>query len=550
MCNKLRSKVLFTMLITAMTTGVLTGCGNNGQGASDETLASAGTTEGIKSTESEEGDGSKAEVITLDVAYKKNTLTKDLKENPVFQQVEEEVGVDIQWTYYGDTDWDDQRALLLASGDLPEVMFGDGFRAEDIMNSIEYFVPLEDYIEEYCPNIKAAFEKNPEMKKRVTATDGHIYYLPNRQPCMPNTQDAYFINQKWLDNLGLEMPTTTDELYNVLKAFKEQDANGNGDPDDEIPITAQATQGRGYDLIEGYLPFFGLIDNMSEHKVMVKDGKVSYTAIDEGLKEAVKFFHKLYQEGILDQEAFTQDYSMMQAKFQNIGDCIVGMGTAWVPSAIVSSEHLDEYTTLLPVKGPQNTTYVRYNPEIYNVADVQFSITQECKNPVAAMKWADALYDEEISIQTFFGPEGLCVEKTDDNKYQVLEPQDGLSGDIWTWTNAPKSNGPKYVSEETESKIILPDTSNEAVKLKINEQYQPYISEEYYPRFMFNEDVVDQIVGYKADMEPYRDEQIANWIVGGGVEEEWDAYVEKMNQLGAQEYVQILQEEYDHYYGK
>ena len=95
------------------------------------------------------------------------------------------------------------------------------------------------------------------------------------------------------------------------------------------------------------------------------------------------------------------------------------------------------------------------------------------------------------------------------------------------------------------SKIVLPETSNEAIKLKINEMYQPYISEDYYPRFMFEEETVNELVAIKADIEPYRDQLIANWIVYGGVEEEWDEYVEKMNDLGVSRLVEILQEEYD-----
>lgn len=537
MCRRLRSKVVYCILMGAMTVGTLAGCGSNNQ-----VVSSAEESQGAESeAQGENGE----ENITFSVAYKKNSLTKDLAENPVYQQVEKDTGVHIEWTYYGDTDWDDQKALLLASGDLPDIMFGDGFSKEDIANNTAYFLPLEDYIEKNCPNIKKAFDEYPELKTRATAADGHIYALPNRQPCMPNTQDAYFINQKWLDNLGLKMPTTTDELYTVLKAFKEQDANGNGDPNDEIPITAQSAQGKGFDVIEPYLPFFGAIDNMSEYKVMVQDGKVSYMGTSENLKEAVKYFHKLYEEGLLDQETFTQDYSMMQAKFQNPDDCIVGMGTAWVPSAIVSPDYLDQYSIMLPLKGPQGTTYARYNPEIYNIASTQFEISSKCKNPEAAMKWADALYNEEVSIQTYFGPLGTCVEKTDDGKYKVLPPQDGLSGDIWTWTNAPKSHGPKFVSEETEKNIILPEDSNEAVKLAVNEKYQPYISKEYYPLFAFEDDVVNKLVAYKADMEPYRDEQIANWIVYGGVDEEWDAYIEKMKQFGVDDYVKILQEQYD-----
>ena len=78
------------------------------------------------------------------------------------------------------------------------------------------------------------------MRQMVTNPDGHIYTLPGKKPLRPKGCDTPFINKAWLDRLGLEMPTTVDEWYEVLKAFKEQDANGNGDPNDEIPLTGSA----------------------------------------------------------------------------------------------------------------------------------------------------------------------------------------------------------------------------------------------------------------------------------------------------------------------
>lgn len=68
----------------------------------------------------------------------------------------------------------------------------------------------------------------------------HIYTLPGKKPLRPKGCDTPFINKAWLDRLGMEMPTTVDEWYEVLKAFKEQGANGNGDPNDEIPLTGSA----------------------------------------------------------------------------------------------------------------------------------------------------------------------------------------------------------------------------------------------------------------------------------------------------------------------
>ena len=74
----------------------------------------------------------------------------------------------------------------------------------------------------------------------VMNPDGTIYTLPQvNSGAELRVARKLFINKKWLENVNMEVPTTTEELYQLLKAFKEQDANGNGDPNDEIPLCSQ-----------------------------------------------------------------------------------------------------------------------------------------------------------------------------------------------------------------------------------------------------------------------------------------------------------------------
>ena len=78
-------------------------------------------------------------------------------------------------------DWGEQKSIMLASGTLPDIIFGDiVFSDSDIVNNLSYFRPLDDYIDQYMPNLKAALEETPEMKKMSTFPDGKIYSLPAR----------------------------------------------------------------------------------------------------------------------------------------------------------------------------------------------------------------------------------------------------------------------------------------------------------------------------------------------------------------------------------
>ncbi|MEM5595877.1 hypothetical protein AAHB53_05270 [Niallia circulans] len=130
----------------------------------------------------------------------------------------------------------DKKSVLMAGGDLPDAFWGSLALSDgDIAQNQSLFIPLEDLIAENMPNLMAAFDKEPSLRALVTSPDGHIYSLPKKLPLRPLTGNQLFINQKWLDNLGLEMPDTYEDFYHVLQAFKEKDANGNGDLNDEIP---------------------------------------------------------------------------------------------------------------------------------------------------------------------------------------------------------------------------------------------------------------------------------------------------------------------------
>ena len=139
--------------------------------------------------------------------------------NPFLVNLEKEANVKVDWQIVSSNDWGDQKPIMLAGGEsvLPDVVLGfQTFNESDIINNVEYFLPLEDLIEQYMPNLTKAFEEMPALKAISTSADGHIYSLPSRMPKRPVACNVPVINMKWLENLGLEVPTTVDELVAVL----------------------------------------------------------------------------------------------------------------------------------------------------------------------------------------------------------------------------------------------------------------------------------------------------------------------------------------------
>jgi putative aldouronate transport system substrate-binding protein len=162
------------------------------------------------------------------------------------------------------------------------------------------FVQLDPLVEKYGTNLKDIFSKDPDFERSTRALDGNIYGIALKMGWIPECYAVMGINQNWLDKLNLKMPATTDEFYTVLKAFKEKDPNGNGIAD-EIPWTFQ---GWNYGPVEMF-GAFGLVDSYNDTWLSVTNGKLQYIPVQDGFQDAISWLHKLYAEGLIDQESFS-----------------------------------------------------------------------------------------------------------------------------------------------------------------------------------------------------------------------------------------------------
>ncbi|MFQ7399275.1 MAG: hypothetical protein ACLRNW_15975, partial [Neglectibacter sp.] len=173
--NHLWKKAGALLLTAGLLTSILAGCGNNNNGSSEASKeteskanSSASTSSGAEAGNenfNETGFPIVKEKVNLSFVYVKGPNMRDLNENAMFQKLEETTNVHIDWQYPGGADWGEQKSLLLASGDLPDVFFGSNtLKDMDIMTNLDYFVPLEDYIDKYCTNLQAAYEAEPIMR--------------------------------------------------------------------------------------------------------------------------------------------------------------------------------------------------------------------------------------------------------------------------------------------------------------------------------------------------------------------------------------------------
>ena len=490
-----------------------------------------------------------AKTPTLKVLAVLDARSPKLETLSNFQRIEEETGVKIEWEYIPATAWDEQKSLILASGDLPDIFFGaKAMKTSDIMANIEYFLPLQDLIAEYGQNIQAMWEAVPNTKIANTYPDGNIYSIGHTMVSRPATEAAIYINKVWLDNLGLAMPTTVDELTEVLRAFRDQDANGNGDPNDEIPMIGRSlTSKYGPAAMRGYFQ----ADNCIEYDLAVgEDGKITYLPVTENYKAWVQWVHTLISEGLLNSDVVTIDSTRYKALQANDEVALCGVLTGYTHSN--AGKWMDEYEVLDIAEGPYGKAYVAANKAnmlsgISGWATV--SVTESCKEPEAAMKWINAFYDSLNGLQVYWGPLGEAIQDDGDGTYSFImdEAKDAERGyksyDNWYWGLG--DGAPGYISAEVEAAMEV--SPNDVLKLYADEIYADNIRDEsyIYPPVILERKLNDKAAEIETDMEKMTKEMTAKWCVEGGVEAEWDNYVAEMHKMGLDEYIEIYQNKLD-----
>lgn len=147
---------------------------------------------------------------------------------------------------------------------------------------------------------------------------------------------------------------------------------------------------------------------------------------------------------------------MSDAKWKNADVSLVGTGIAWETSS-ATQPHSDEYVPMLPLAGPNGDRYIRGNDEIIIYHRNEYTITTACEHPEVAMRWADYFSTDDISVQSYWGPYGVALNKDEDGNITFLDPPEGKNGDQWYWEICPRDYGPKYVTPEFEAKITLPE---------------------------------------------------------------------------------------------
>ena len=479
------------------------------------------------------------EPVTLTIGVQRSSVVENWDTNLQTLKIEEICGVNLEFVEFPSSNNECMQKvdlMVVAGGDeLPDVlMFNLPTSVIAKYGKAGIFVDLTDlYDGVHDKNFTEQSTKSALGKegilKYITSPDGRIYGMPYVVDAMDNeyANNRMLIYEPWLKALDLEMPTTIDELEQVLTAFKEQDANGNGDPNDEIPFT-------GIGLGMDFLTPFGMTDVYGIGYLVSEDGTVQYAYTSEAYKEGIKWAHKLYQAGLIDQETFTQDQTVRDAKCDDPEISRVGFGYAWSYDAIFR-RWMSEYAVIEPLAGPDGVKYQQGDVNgLYSVKSNQLSITTACQYPEVVLRWADQFYTGEASIQNFWGGLGEVITANADGTYTLNNPPEGISADSWYWDRSLRDFGPKYSSLEFDTKIILDPTQGDGLKVAMDENTAQYVGP-CFPELKYTAEEYNEISFLQADINSYVNTMRAKWVTEGGIDEEWDAYVAQLQAMGLED---------------
>ncbi len=538
-------RVLGVLCIVALAAGTITGCSSKTPQAGNG-----------KNTGSD-AEGAAAEEVTFPLAekYEFSIMTRvpsdseqDFSKKALVQRMQEATNVIAKYQSIPDEQFNDKFKLALSKSDMPDVVTKMYIKPYDILGYANkgIFIPLEDYINKNMPNLKKVLDARPEVRAAITSADGHIYTLPFVNEWSKNSKENInvigaipYINKTWLDQLGLQMPKTTDELKSVLEAFAKDIKVENGKV---IPMSFRINQVNQDPGIT--LGSFGSGDNM-DHYMVTNDKKVFYSLSQEDTKKGLEWLHDLYTEGLIDPEIFSQDASTYSAK---VASGRIGLFYDWAVG--LAGDYTDQYVALPPLAGPDGTVNVpRQNYYSFDMGVT--AVTSACQKPSTVCAYLDQYFEPSLSIQN-------CYGTFDDSNYTNVFTKE--ENGMLKWTKEGAEDG-KVRNDQNlyDNFAILSDyygvyvdrmLDSDALRLDmVSKLYSPYISSNYnYPAAFMDQTDITRIAEIETDLKTYAEQIKAGIVKDGITDEAWNAYLKKLDDMGLKELIELKQKGFDMFY--
>lgn len=485
--------------------------------------------------------------MTFDNYSAEFPLTSNL---PVWDYVQEVNNVKITWetaANSGDAYKNMVTPRMAAGIDLPDIVCVGNFEyaAVQKFGQSGQILALDDYIDKYAPDMKKTYADYPVIDATTRASDGRRYTVDYMSGNEGASLYAMFIRQDWLDKLGLPVPATADELYDVSVAMRNGDANGNGVKDEVISIFPSFRL-YSHGMLCGS---FGLPESMDWFAD--KNGVVQYSWVTPEAKTFLQYWARMYAAGVLDKESVSglgyDAWIKKQAENKTMGVTNLNHMYNWF-SANVTTDSNASYTSLIGLQGPAGTAPIIWrNPPSANPG-YRWSITKSVGEDriEAVMKFLNWFYTEDGKITVNYGVPGanyiMADGKpvlTDASKAFVKEKSfsDLMIRDGFGWNYMPA-----VVFQSVEEFAGNEGWPRQEID-KISSLVSKAVSLPVFSAASEDEAVAENDVG--GDYRTYIDETLVEFITGAKSFSDWDAYVARANELGLSKLQKLKQAQYD-----
>lgn len=486
---------------------------------------------------------------------------------------EDKTNVHVDWKIAPLEQFLEKLNLSLASSDDIDLVISGGNNDSAIRSTslLKYanqgmILPLEALIETDSIFFKQRLNEYAGWREAITTPEGHIYAFPSLNECFHCMfYGKMYVNQEFLKNVGLENPTTTEEFHQMLLAFRDQDANGNGDPTDEIPLMGAI---ENFSIkIDTYLMSAFVYDD-GENRLFLQDGQVTAAFAQPEFQEGLRYLNALYNDGLIYKESFTQNRAtrnqLNSQKYESLAGALPGnVHNSLGNRATGEPARWLDYVPIAPLVGPNGLQITRYDYySKYQTILASGIIPSTCENPALIIRWLDWLMSDEGTAIVLRGPEGIGWEKADEGsrgadgspavyKTLALAPENPYYGNL-AWGQ----KFPNYFTAAMKNGLQQPDdmmaadgSGLETYLYKYSkENYMPYAApiDMLIPPLFYAEDVIGEQSMLQTDVNTYVEESIARFTIGDmDVDKDWDNYLRELKALGLDRYLEIVQNTYD-----
>jgi len=488
----------------------------------------------------EGGEARRAASLTA-LQYEIENIAVDFSNMWYFQQIEEQTGVHVDFTEVKDSEWNSSVSLAFAKGSLPDLILRGSLDIEEYGVSRHRLLPLDEYMAKgFLPHYAALLE-NSGLKSQLTASDGHIYQVGFLISQGVNTNGHFFLNQTWLDRLGLPVPKTLEELTETLRRFQDEDPNGNG-LKDEIPM--EFTFDDNITGIYNLFSFFGLPLN-EDYVYLDEEGRVAFAPEDPAFIRTAEWLHQMYLEGLLDVDFISQGSNIWAAKV-NQGNA--GLFSYWrLQNTALSPDVAGQYRVMVPVHAEDTAACL---PRNMDIIEFGAAVTADCRDPEAAMRWLDAQLETENMLIAQNGPIGDTLTRREDGRYEVSY----VPGDNELYRIVPVICGQFFAPAEYYASVYVPAAHRQEksayCRLYEDAGVLEPVSHKYLTTVAPKTGEEDaRLTRLKAKLKSIIDAALVSMVTRGVTEENTQQLRQQLREAGSGEYRTVYQTLYDRWQG-